>query len=135
MAIAGTAIFFDGVTSARRAVTVQLAADGVVIRDAHERDMLARWAEGKMDSLGSPEGVLRRGGAGARSLPRLDVPDAALPQAIDDASVPVDRSGATERRSRLKVAAWSVAAAVSLVLAAVFAVPALADRLAPLVPL
>ena len=33
MAIAGTAIFFDGMTSARRVVVVELASDGVVVRD------------------------------------------------------------------------------------------------------
>jgi Zn-dependent protease with chaperone function len=135
MAIAGTGIFFDGVTSARRAVTIQLTADGMVIRDAAERDMLARWAYDKLDHLTAPEGMLRLGCGGPRNLARLEVRDAALAHAIDEAAVPVDRSGATERRSRLKVAAWSIAATVSLVLAAVFGVPALADHLAPLVPL
>jgi Zn-dependent protease with chaperone function len=135
MAIAGTAIFFDGLTSARRAVTVQLTVDGVVIRDAEERDMLARWAYDKLDHLAAPEGLLRLGCRGARSLARLEVRDPALAHAIDEASVPVDRSGATERRSRLKVAGWSIAATVSLVLGAVFGVPALANQLAPLVPL
>jgi Zn-dependent protease with chaperone function len=135
MAIAGTAIFFDGVTSARRAVTVQLTADGVLIRDAQERDMLARWAYDQLDHLAAPEGVLRLGCVGAKTLARLEVRDAALAHAIDEASVPVDRSGATERRGRLKVVAWSLAATVSLVLAGVFGVPALANQLAPLVPL
>ena len=54
-------IFFDGVTSARRAVLVELAADGVVIRDAEERDMLARWPYDELDHLAAPEGVLRLG--------------------------------------------------------------------------
>jgi Zn-dependent protease with chaperone function len=135
MAIAGRAIFFDGVTSARRAVTVQLTAEGVVIRDAAERDMLARWAYDKLDHLVAPEGVLRLSCGGARNLARLEVRDPALAQAIDEASVPVDRSGATERRDRLKVVLWSIVATVSLVLAAVFGVPALANQLAPLVPL
>ena len=40
----GTGIFFDGATSARRPVLLQLAPEGLVIRDAEERDMLARWA-------------------------------------------------------------------------------------------
>ena len=40
-----------------------------------------------------------------------------------------------ERRGRLKVVGWSLAATVSLLLAAVFGVPALADQIAPLVPL
>lgn len=135
MAIAGTAIFFDGVTSARRAVTVQLTADGVVIRDAEERDMLARWAYDKLDHLAAPEGLLRLGCRGARNLARLEVRDPGLARAIEEAAIPVDRSGATQRRGHLKVVAWSVAATVSVVLGGVFGVPALADQLAPLVPL
>jgi Zn-dependent protease with chaperone function len=135
MAIAGTGIFFDGVTSARRSVLVELARDGVVVRDAEERHMLTRWPYDELDHLAAPEGVLRLGHAGARSTARLEVRDPALAHAIDEASVPVDRSGASERRSRLKVIAWSLAAMVSLVLGAVFGVPALADKLAPLVPL
>jgi len=63
------------------------------------------------------------------------VRDPVLAAAIDDASVPVDRSGANERRSRFKVAGWSLAAVISLVLGGVFGIPALADKIAPLVPL
>ena len=135
MAAAGTGIFFDGMTSARRAVVVELARDGVVVRDAEGRDMLARWPYDELDHLAAPEGVLRLGHAGARSLARLEVRDPALAAAIDEASVPVDRSGVAERRSRLKVVGWSIAAVVSLVLGAVFGVPLLANKIAPLVPL
>src|SRR3954468_7866002 len=135
MAIAGTGIFFDGVTSDRRSVLVELARDGVVVRDAEERHMLTRWPYDELDHLAAPEGVLRLGHAGARSTARLEVRDPALAHAIDEASVPIDRSGASERRSRLKVIGWSLAAVVSLVLGAVFGIPALADRIAPLVPL
>ena len=135
MAIAGTGIFFDGLTSARRHVLVELAPEGVVVRDAEERHMLTRWPYDELDHLAAPDGVLRLGRARAKSTARLEVRDPALAHAIDEASVPVDRSGAAERRGRLKVVVWSLAAMVSLVLGAVFGVPALADRLAPLVPL
>ena len=135
MAAAGTGIFFDGATSARRPVLVELASDGVIVRDAEERDMLVRWPYAELDHLAAPAGVLRLTRSGARSLARLEVRDPALAHAIDEASVPVDRSGATERRGRMKVIAWSLAATVSLIVAGVFGVPALADRLAPLVPL
>ena len=115
---------------------VELAPDGVVIRDAEQRDMLARWPYDKLDHLAAPDGVLRLGCSGARDASRGSrCATPALAHAIDEASVPVDRTGATERRGRLKVVGWSVAATVSLVLAAVFGVPALADQLAPLVPL
>jgi predicted Zn-dependent protease len=54
--------------------------------------------------------------------------------AVDEMAANVDRTGTSERRSRVKVVAWSVAAVISLVLVAVFGVPAIADRLTPLVP-
>jgi predicted Zn-dependent protease len=78
---------------------------------------------------------LRLGRAGVPRLARLEVREPTLIAAIDQASVPVDRSGAAERRSRTKVVLWTFIATVSLLAAAVFGVPALADKIAPLVPL
>src|SRR5438105_7111210 len=90
MATAGTGIFFDGATSARRPVLIELARDGVVIRDAEERDMLARWPYDELDQIAGPEGVLRLARAGAKQIARLEVRDAALAAAIDEASLPID---------------------------------------------
>jgi Zn-dependent protease with chaperone function len=84
--------------------------------------------------MSAPNGLLRIGRANNPVLARLEVRDEALAQAIDALSVPIDRSGASERRGRRKVAFWTIGATISLVLMAVFGVPALADRLAPLVP-
>jgi len=135
MRVSGTGIYFDGATSARRAVRVELSGGGILIRDAEDRDMLARWPFGELDHVAAPDGVLRLGWSGSRKLARLEIRDPALAQAIDEASVPVDRSGMTAQRGRLKVIAWSLAATVSLLLAGIFGVPALANQIAPLVPL
>jgi len=135
MAAAGKGTFFDGATSARRAVLVELQSDCLAVRDAEHRDIVARWPYNKLDHLQAPEGVLRLGEVGGKAPARLEVRDPALIAAIDDLSVPVDRSGANERRSRLKVVGWSVVAVAVLVTIGVFGVPALAGRLAPLVPL
>jgi Zn-dependent protease with chaperone function len=135
MATTGTGIFFDGATSARRAVLVELSPEGLVVRDAEERAMLARWPYDELDHLAAPDGILRLGRAGALQLARLEVRDPTLIAAIDDLSLPVDRSGAAERRSRTRVIAWSLIATVSLLLAGIFGVPALANKIAPLIPL
>lgn len=135
MASAGNGIFFDGATGARRQVLVELDSGGVLVRDAQERDMLAHWPYDELDQLAAPEGVLRLGHAGAKQLARLEVRDPALAHAIDEASMPVDRTGTPERRSRRKVIGWSIAAMVSLVLGGIYGIPALADRIAPLLPL
>jgi Zn-dependent protease with chaperone function len=135
MAHDGTGIFFDGATSAKRPVLLQLSPEGLVIRDAEERDMLARWTYDRLEHIASPDGVFRLGYSGSKVPARLELTDMDLAHRIDEASVPVDRTGATERRGRLKVVGWSVAAMASLVAAAVFGVPALANQLAPLIPL
>jgi Zn-dependent protease with chaperone function len=62
------------------------------------------------------------------------VRDPALAAAIDERSLPIDRSGLRGRRSRRKVAAWSIAATVSLLLVGIYGVPAVATRLTPFVP-
>ena len=133
MTTSGAAIYFDGATSARHDVTVELTsatlrvsgADGVVLAD---------WTYPEIETLSAPDGVLRIGRAGSAVLARLEVRDPALITAIDDRCVTIDGTGRTERRMRRKVVFWSFAAAASLVLVAVFGVPIIATRLAPLVP-
>jgi Zn-dependent protease with chaperone function len=132
-AMTGQAIFFDGATTARHDVTVELAPDALLVRAA-DGTMLAQWRYDELDTMSSPDDVLRLGKAGSPLLARLEVHDPQLAAAIDDFSVPVDRSGRTERRMRTKVVAWSIAATVSLIVVAVVGVPQIATRLAPLVP-
>jgi predicted Zn-dependent protease len=68
-------------------------------------------------------------------LARLEIRDPSLAAEIDHRSVPVDRSGTRQRRARMRVIGWTMAATVSLLLVAIYIVPALATRLAPLLPL
>ncbi len=131
----GTGIFFDGLTSARRAVTVDTRPDALLVRDADNRDELARWPYGELEELAAPEGVLRVTQSGAKRTARLEVRDLALAAAIDDASLPVDRSGAaraarTSQVVGLDIRGRRVARSRRGVRRAV-----LADRIAPLIPL
>src|SRR5262245_20629787 len=114
----GKGIFFDGATSARHEVAVELAPGSLVIRAA-DGTVLAEWPFGELEHLSAPDHVLRVGRLGSPILARLEVHDPALAAAIDEYAVTVDRTGATERRSRLKVVFWSVAATVSLILVAI----------------
>jgi Zn-dependent protease with chaperone function len=76
---------------------------------------------------------LRR--AGGPELARLEVRQAALIAEIDRYADSLDRTGTAERPLRKRVIFWSFAATVSLVLVALFGVPALTARIAPLIPL
>jgi Zn-dependent protease with chaperone function len=129
----GSGIFYDGITSARHIVGVELGAAALLVRAA-EGHLLARWPYGDLEHLSAHDGVLRLGRAGSAVLARLEVHDPELAAAIDEQAATVDRTGTIERRGRTKVIAWSVAAVVSLVLMGIFGVPAIADRLTPYVP-
>lgn len=133
MAISGHGVFFDGTTSVRHRVSVELDPTALVVR-AVEGHELARWPYAELVQLAAPEGLLRLGRIDSPVLARLEINDPALAQAIDERSHPVDRSGRIERRARAKVVAWGVAATVSLALVAAYGMPFIADRLAPLVP-
>jgi Zn-dependent protease with chaperone function len=133
MVRSGPAVFYDGTSSTRHSVSVELDRVGLLIRAA-EGYMLERWPYGELEHLSAHAGLLRLGRIGSPVLARLEVQDQALAHAIDEMAASVDRTGTTERRSRTKVVAWSVAAVVSLVLVAIFGVPAIADRLTPLIP-
>jgi hypothetical protein len=133
MPVSGAGIFFDGATSDRHPVTVIAAPDAVVVQNA-DGSVRARWRYDELEQLSAPDGVLRLGLHGDRTLERIEVRDAALAAAIDDFSVPVDRSGGREQRSRRKVVVWSALAVFSLFLVGIYGVPMLATQIAPYVP-
>jgi Zn-dependent protease with chaperone function len=133
MTASGTATFFDGRTTARHDATVDVTPAALRVRGA-DGALLAEWPYDQIEAVAAPDGVLRLGKAGSPVLARLEIRDPKLAHAIDEMSIPVDRSGASERRLRTRVVVWSLLAAVSLVLVAVFGVPQIATRLTPIVP-
>jgi Zn-dependent protease with chaperone function len=133
MTVLGRATFFDGVTSARREVTVELAPEALRILGSDGR-ALAEWHYDRLEHRSAPDEPLRLGQAGSPVLARLEVRDPQLAAAIDERSLPIDRSGRGERRMRTQVVLWSLAATASLLLVAVWGVPRIATELAPLVP-
>jgi Zn-dependent protease with chaperone function len=127
-----TGIYFDGQSSVRREVTVTLAMDVLEIASA-EGEVLARWPYADLEALSSPDGLLRVAPQGG-TLARLEVRNPELAAAIDERAGGIDRTGGADRRARRKVVLWSLAAVVSMLLVAVFGVPAIVKRLTPFVP-
>ena len=129
----GAGIYFDGVTSARHDVVVALTQSGLQISnpDGHVQ---AEWPYNEIEGLTAPDSVLRLGRRGSTVLERLEIRDPALAAQIDARAVHVDRAGALQRRQRIRVIGWSVAATTSLLLVAWFGMPAIAARLTPLLP-
>ena len=129
----GAGIFFDGASTARHDVTIELAPPALRIRAA-DRSLLAEWPYDKLEHLSAPDDVLRLGKAGSPVLARLEIRDPELAAAVDDLSLPIDRSGRSERRMRSKVVFWTLAATASLLVVAVVALPRIATQLTPLIP-
>ena len=129
----GAGIYFDGVTSTRRDVTIELAPSGLQISDGDGRAR-AEWPYDEIEGLAAPEKILRLGRRGSAILERLEIHDPVLAAEIDARAIHVDRTGSLQRRQRLRVIAWSVGATASLLLVAWFGVPAIAARLTPLLP-
>lgn len=127
------AIYFDGVTSARHDVTIELAPEAVIIRGA-DGAALDEWSYPRMKHMSAPEHVFRIGLRGTSSLARLEVTDQDVAHEIDLACPDIDRTGANARAQRRQAIAWSFLAAMSLLLVGAYGVPAITDRLAPLIP-
>ncbi|MCK1420962.1 M48 family metallopeptidase [Bradyrhizobium sp. 180] len=124
------AIFFDGVSSRRRQVTLTL---GDALEIAEDGEAPVRWAYADIRRADSPAGVLRLASTSAPPLARLEVRDAALAADLTARCLRLDERQTT-RRGVARIVGWSVAAAVSIVCVVLFGVPLAADRLAPLVP-
>jgi len=129
----GAAVFFDGKTSARHQALVVLAPEALLVATPDGR-MLAEWRYDELQELAAPAAVLRLGRRGNAVLERLEIFDTELAAAIDTRAPHVDRTGLSQRRHRGSVIGWSVAATASLLLVAWFGIPALAARIAPLLP-
>lgn len=130
----GAAVYFDGESSERHAVIIEMNGDGLLVRD-RGGNVLARWGYGELEEVASHDGVLRLARAGSSKIERIEVRDPDLAKTIDALSLPVDRTGARSRRLRRKVVAWSLAAVVSLLMVGIYGVPLIADRLAPYIPI
>ena len=132
--VAGPAVYFDGTCSARNLVQIEAGAAGLHIIAA-DRHVLDEWSYAELRRMSAPGGVLRLGRRGETLLARLEIRDPALAAAIEDRAVTLDRGGAAERRLRRKIVGLSLAAAVSLIVTAIFGLPVLASRVIPFVPL
>jgi Zn-dependent protease with chaperone function len=129
-----SALYFDGTTSERHAVTAEVAPDALLIRDQNGAD-IGKWPYAELRAQPAPDGTMRLRRAGGPELARLEIQDAALIAEIGRRADRLGSAGRAERRLRRQIIVWSVAAVASLVAIAIFGLPLLADRLAPLIPL
>lgn len=128
------AVYFDGMTAARHAVTVTCAPSGVEIRDA-AGNPVADWLYIRLAQLNAPAHLFRIGLRDSDRLARIEIEDRALAHAIDLACPHLDRTDARARAERRGAVFWSLGAIASLLLVALYGVPRIADQLGRLLPL
>jgi Zn-dependent protease with chaperone function len=126
----GSAIYFDGRSSRRHAVTLGFYDRLEVSADDQT---LAMWSYPDIRRADSPSGTLRLTCLTAPVLARLEIRDAAVAAELLCRCTRLDEDF-PDRRGIARIVGWSIAAAVSIVSVIWFGVPLAADRLTPLVP-
>ncbi|QCI66222.1 M48 family metallopeptidase [Phreatobacter stygius] len=131
------ATYYDGLTAKRHAVEVSLHPDGLAIFSAEGR-LVSSWP---YQSIRRIEGHAGAGLAvtllpqpGSTAEPLLEIPDMAFAADLAGRAPLTLTKGLRERRERRAVVFWAIAAIISLLGLAFYGLPAIAGRLAPLVP-
>jgi hypothetical protein len=125
-----SAIYFDGLSSRRRAVSLVFADALEINEDGHAA---VAWPYGDIRRADSPSGSLRLSCLAAPLLARLEIRDAAVAAELSSRCARLDQD-VPGRRGVAAIVGWSLAAAASIVAVVLFGVPLAADRLTPLVP-
>ena len=129
-ALANSAIYFDGLSSRRRAVSLVFGGALEINEEGHPA---VAWPYGEVRRADSPSGTLRLSCLAAPALARLEIRDAAVAAKLISRCARLDEDFA-DRRGVARIVGWSLAAAASIVAVVLFGVPLAADRLTPLVP-
>jgi Zn-dependent protease with chaperone function len=124
------AVYLDGRTNRKRRVMLRSAAAGLDIIE--QGAVVEVWPYGDIRRADGPPDVLRLSCIASLPLARLEIEDAATKAAVIAScpSLNVDRGGGQTGR----IVFWSLAAVASIVTLAVFGIPVVAERLAPMLP-
>lgn len=120
--------FFDGQTARPHAVTLRLT-DRLEISGG---DITASWDLGAIVAGETPPPLTRLARVGEAA--RVEFVDEDFARAVAALCPDLHRAETSDAGGRLRLVLWSIAAGISVLLVAIFGVPALAVRLAPMVP-
>jgi Zn-dependent protease with chaperone function len=127
----GDAVYFDGANARRRRARLRLGA----ALEIHEDDrVLATWPWDTIRRADGPSGMTRLSSRAAAELARLEIADADFGAAVRSRCPRLDVDGAPNSGHLGKIVFWSLAAAASITLIAIYGAPAIAVRLTPLIP-
>lgn len=122
------AVYRDGTSNRKRAVTLRFAEQLQIIEDG---TVVAAWPYDDIRRADGPH-RLRVSCISALPLARLETDSEAVAQELISRCRSLD--AALAGRQTWRIVAWSLAAACSIVAVTLFGIPLLADRLAPLIP-
>lgn len=127
---AHNAVFLDGRSNRKRAVTLRLGGALEILADDA---IIESWAYDAVRRADGPPQVLRLSCATALPLARLEIADTASQGMVAAycKSLDVGRAAAGQT---WRIVGWSLAAVCSILLLTFFGIPFLADRLAPVIP-
>lgn len=126
----GSAIYFDGTSSRRRAVSLAFKDQLDIGEDGRT---LSVWSYADIRRADSPSGTLRLTCLTASALARLEIRDAAVAAELISRCTHLDENF-PGRHGIARIVGWSLAAVASIVVVVLFGAPLAADRLTPLVP-
>jgi len=124
------ATFYDGVSGRRRTVALRT---GIVLEIVEDDTLIASWPWETLRRVDAARGLLRLTSTGAPELARLEITSPSLISRISEMA-PRFRGDETTSVSSFRIVGWSLAAAVSIIVVAIYGVPLAADRLAPMIP-
>jgi Zn-dependent protease with chaperone function len=129
-----TAGYFDGLRPLRRVAALQLDAEALLL--SIDGGPVFRWnyQSIRYDGLDGPRLRLHREESGAHTGEVLELEQGLFADALMARCPSLSGAAAERRRTRTRVLGWSLAAIVSLGALVFYGVPALASRLAVLVP-
>ena len=132
MMITGPAIFYDGRTPRGVAVSIRLDHLGLVMTDL-SGTLVRNWAIATLRRIDGPRGSFRLCSTQDGDA-RLEATDPRMVSEMTISLRDLARPGSMSVRARWITAGLLVAAAISVAVTVVFGIPAVAARLAPLVP-
>jgi Zn-dependent protease with chaperone function len=124
------AIYYDGMSNRRRAVTLAFADQLEINENARP---VAAWSFADIRRADAPSGTLRLTCLAAPALARLEIRDPVVATELTARCTRLDEN-IPGRHGVWAIIGWSLAATVSIVGVVLFGVPLAADRLTPLVP-
>jgi len=124
-------VFFDGQSNRRRTVELRFSGGIDILEDGVT---VASWPYGDVRRIDAPGDAMRLCCVTASPLARLELRDPVAWREVERRCSALTGPGGAQPISVLRIAAWSVAAAVAIVGMIWFGVPVVADELAEVLP-